>query len=901
MKKVLTCVISLLLFATLQSYAAVYYVDASYGNDNNNGQSQGSAWKTIDKVNSHTFYPGDSILFKRGGDWNGDCLEIKWSGSSVNPLTVGAYGSGNKPIISGLKKTASSSWNYYSTVGSLNVYRYSPSPSYTILTVLQGSTYLEYRVWDGSVQATFSGASLGSWSRTGNTVYVVTTGNIDPDNYSMLVGASDSWPNYSCCWVYNDVKHVTIRDIEFRGANRQGVRVRNWGSVNCTNVTLQNLTVRYCGGTGISVSNDTGGNYYYVSNITVQNCEVSYNGYHGIGFIGYVRDSLVRYNKVHHNGWSREDGVDEYGGHGITSYGGSPSLAPHNNVIEHNEVSYQYAERNTDEGAGIQCDNSTQSAIVRYNYCHHNEGAGILVHLSDNCKVYYNLLQVNCTNEDEYSGALSIYNAYNTDVFNNICYGNKKCGIFVSGPSDYGTDVKNNIVSENGTFEIRVLENSGHNLTCDYNCVYHSAGGNFMRWYYTNYNWYSWKTATGKDSHSINSNPRFVNAAYNDFSLQSTSPCIDVGTSVGLTRDYIGNPVPSGVRVDIGAYEFVSAGSAGDDLLGTWDASGVFIRNSYNGSWICLGPPANVVTAGDLKGDSIDLLGVWSDGVWCRYSSSGTWVKFASVIPADISSGDMNGDGIDDLLGTWSSGVYYRDSQSGIWVRLAPFAYKVAAGDIDGDNTDDLVGIWDSGVFVRRSSDGTWLHISSRAVRASDIASGDMNGDGRDDVLCNWDDHGVYFKDTINGNWVWMMSVPADMIAAGDINIDGVDDLLIVASDGLWVKYSVASFWEKLSGLLPKAIDAGKMRDEIVNTLNTGEYGSSIPAEVENVKGPGNLNDFLDFSDSGPSGWNFFYEEQENTTPSDKNFFRPGRIPGPGEAGFRCLKQRNLIPPEWIE
>jgi hypothetical protein len=82
------------------SSAATYYIDYAYGNNSNSGTSSSSAWKTIAKVNSFTFKPGDKILFKRGSTWN-ETLTIKQNGSSSYPITYGSYGSGNLPVISG--------------------------------------------------------------------------------------------------------------------------------------------------------------------------------------------------------------------------------------------------------------------------------------------------------------------------------------------------------------------------------------------------------------------------------------------------------------------------------------------------------------------------------------------------------------------------------------------------------------------------------------------------------------------------------------------------------------------------------------------------------------------------------------------------------------------------------
>lgn len=90
---------------TSQLFAGiVYYVDATNGNDQNNGLSEATAWKTINKVNNSSFLPGDTILFKRGEIWY-EMLDVNWSGTDGSPITFGVYGTGNRPIISGATKS----------------------------------------------------------------------------------------------------------------------------------------------------------------------------------------------------------------------------------------------------------------------------------------------------------------------------------------------------------------------------------------------------------------------------------------------------------------------------------------------------------------------------------------------------------------------------------------------------------------------------------------------------------------------------------------------------------------------------------------------------------------------------------------------------------------------------
>ncbi|MGM9478893.1 right-handed parallel beta-helix repeat-containing protein [Pedobacter sp. GSP4] len=76
-----------------------YYVDPN-GDDNNNGTSTSSPWKTLAKVNGQTFAEGDHLYFKSGGIWNGT-LTLLGSGTAASPIVIDKYDTGNKPVING--------------------------------------------------------------------------------------------------------------------------------------------------------------------------------------------------------------------------------------------------------------------------------------------------------------------------------------------------------------------------------------------------------------------------------------------------------------------------------------------------------------------------------------------------------------------------------------------------------------------------------------------------------------------------------------------------------------------------------------------------------------------------------------------------------------------------------
>lgn len=95
------------LFLAQTASAATYYV-SSAGSDAADG-SQANPWQTIAKVNASTLAAGDQVLFRRGDTFEGSLIPPS-SGAAGNPIVFGAYGSGAKPIITGLTKIADATW-----------------------------------------------------------------------------------------------------------------------------------------------------------------------------------------------------------------------------------------------------------------------------------------------------------------------------------------------------------------------------------------------------------------------------------------------------------------------------------------------------------------------------------------------------------------------------------------------------------------------------------------------------------------------------------------------------------------------------------------------------------------------------------------------------------------------
>jgi parallel beta-helix repeat protein len=82
-----------------------YYLSSTSGNDANDGRSPEKAWQHLSKIylksiSKDAFQPGDSVLLRRGDQWDGQ-IRLQGNGTAQNPITLGAYGEGLKPLIYG--------------------------------------------------------------------------------------------------------------------------------------------------------------------------------------------------------------------------------------------------------------------------------------------------------------------------------------------------------------------------------------------------------------------------------------------------------------------------------------------------------------------------------------------------------------------------------------------------------------------------------------------------------------------------------------------------------------------------------------------------------------------------------------------------------------------------------
>ena len=191
-------------------------------------------------------------------------------------------------------------------------------------------------------------------------------------------------------------------------------------------------------------------------------------------------------------------------------------------------------------GSGINCD-GVQNSMFRNNLIYNSHASGISMYMGDSADASKNNVIVNNTVLVAADGrwALNIRDgATGNMAYNNILY---------SYHSFRGS--------------IDVAANAFASLTSDYNVVMDRFTNDDSTTVMT---LAQWQAAVGKDAHSIVAAPAalFVNEQGGDHHLSDSSPAIDKGTSTQAPAgDLDGNARPMGAAVDIGAYEFCTAGA----------------------------------------------------------------------------------------------------------------------------------------------------------------------------------------------------------------------------------------------------------------------------------------------------------------------------------------------------
>lgn len=291
-------------FIGFSASATDYYIAAN-GNDANNGISQSTPWRSINKLNAYfsNLRPGDKVLFKRGDTFYGS-ITINKSGSAGAPITIGAYGSGEKPVITGFTSVISwisiggNKWESKDPVSSL---------SYTNMVAINGVNYAMgrwpnsdyYTVQSNSGTTSLTSTSLGGAPNWGGAEVVVKSERYETIR-SKIIGHYGNTLNFESFlnrqakpgkgfFIQNDSKTLDIPGEWYYNSSSKKLQVFSYGTpTNVQIATIENL-VSISKKDFILIENITftGGNtkgvlIHQSNSITIQDCDFFYFGVSGI-------------------------------------------------------------------------------------------------------------------------------------------------------------------------------------------------------------------------------------------------------------------------------------------------------------------------------------------------------------------------------------------------------------------------------------------------------------------------------------------------------------------------------------------------------------------------------------------------------------------------------------------
>lgn len=534
----------------------IHYVKAAPDGDNSTGDGTiGNPWATVSYACTQAVTPGDTVYINAGST-------ITESAQIVRALGVHIYGAGNSSHIISTYTNASATQASIQCSSSSGTITYDGgSISYIRLTGSNLTAYYGINVGyrshvsihhvtledflNGGIWLLAS-SSFGSLYATGNSITDCVINNSSgrtADRYPACIRITGQ----DSCNILNNTTDMTKRAV---GQNGNTIEFQRCKHTRIDGNTFYRTDHELNYWNFFFEGWDYGGNFEYTNNIHYGLAKVSFGGEYN----RQESDCTFGFKAIGNKFYNPRVGYRTVGGYAATIYCINVEGDAHINGTVHGNYIQNYGvgiELSTPEsGVGYwhhywDWDSVTVSAniIDGVGYQDHAYSYGIWMINESNLYPYYGVFNnIGILNNTIISNYGSGYDGYqgigiyandtvnNFRVINNISQGFSNYGIYISEHSTdtlviNGLDATYNCMNGNGTNTVYVENAPGRIVITDSDVT------------------------TG----NITSDPLFRSSGYR---LQATSPCINVGASVGLTRDYAGHIVPQQGGVDIGAYEY---------------------------------------------------------------------------------------------------------------------------------------------------------------------------------------------------------------------------------------------------------------------------------------------------------------------------------------------------------
>lgn len=507
-----------------------YFVSPE-GNDAASGLSIKEAWKTLDKVNSLTFQPGDQILFKAGAVWHGQ-LKPQGSGSEGMPIRLSGYGGEGeniRPVINigeaagaGIRLTNQSWWEIEN------------------MEVTSGAQP-KLEIGRQGIVAIIQGAGR-------HHEHIVIRNCYIHDVWGQLGGTA-----------------------EYTGYSSAGILVRAQGrrgepaSLSLKDVLVENNRIERMDKCAIVVNGVKTG-------MVIRKNYMENLGGDGI-FAGGCDRGIIEYNIARRT--CMRSGYQDLVG-GMSWWPHTAAIWIQNaegTIMQFNEVYDTGRQPGNGDGFAYDFDFYCVRCTAQYNYSKNNAGFMLLMNRTFENVTRYNisqndqthLVQMHCDNTDR--------NVFYNNIFY-IDYGTVDLDFFLGddgsrNPATTGAAFHNNIFYATGQSHFRTAYSQGHVLTRTFDEATKPATGAPGLLFYNNCYFGPWKNGLPDDPAQISADPMFVQpgagsdglCSLGGYRLRPGSPLINKGIYTPLHggRDFWNNPLDDG-RPDVGAYEQIGSG-----------------------------------------------------------------------------------------------------------------------------------------------------------------------------------------------------------------------------------------------------------------------------------------------------------------------------------------------------
>ena len=522
-----------LLTLSLSAQQKTYFVSPG-GNDSSDGLSVKGAWKTIAKVNSMVFQPGDKILFESGATFKGQ-LKPLGSGAEGNPITLSSFGGEARPIID---------FGEAEGAGILleNV-------SWWEIKGMEITSKAPFKIGVGRQGIAVTASGAGNDLR-----HFVIKDNYIHDIWGQMGGRGLNVGYYSSAILVRIVhdrasfhdpsyKPSTINDVLIEGNTIERIDkcgIVCWGARD--NVVVRKNRMDNLGGDGIFVNGP----------------------YRGLIEYNVIRRSCMR------AGAANLPGDDGWWPHVAACW----IQDTEETVMQFNEVYNTGRNLYNGDGFAYDFDFNCRNCIAQYNYSKENHGFLLLMY-----NIYGNIARYNISENDkthliQMQGSLK---EDNNILYNNVFYvdhGLLDIDFFrgdhpenAKDINDLGARFLNNIFYATGQGRFRTAYSTGQTWERKFDDTLSPdlpAGSIFLGNCYFG----PWKNGLPDDPQALVADPEFAAPGtggdglrtLKGYMLRACSPCIGAGVNIPDNggRDFFGQPVVDG-RTDIGASEYLGS------------------------------------------------------------------------------------------------------------------------------------------------------------------------------------------------------------------------------------------------------------------------------------------------------------------------------------------------------